>query len=876
MTYVGALLSVIFMLQSLNKIHLLFALLLGYFLVFPLYAEHREGEIIVRYMNGTTDIDKNKTAVQFNLTFQKVFKLTNSVLYSVDANQHPGDLKKDLEKLDCVKYITYNKIYRKQSYDPLFEYQWYLENTGQWVNFTTGVEGVDIGWKEAMSRYVKQADTHVAVMDSGFAKDHKELLKRHLKTVLEIDGISGVDDDGNGYVDDAEGWDFIDGDNDPYDFKGHGTQVAGIISSNQDGVGVQGISPDAYIKPLRVLNRDGSGTSAALAEALEYIYNKPSFRIVNLSLGSAVNDPLVEETIRIIEKDDRVLIVCAAGNGGVDGRGDDNDQLPFYPASYDSNIIVSVSAIDRSGNLSLFSNYGSDSVDIAAPGENLKVITIKRELRGTLSADGISWRETFSWKDSIIKSWSRKLYGSTYWMESPRSYTYSSTIMPSYINLIGMKDPRLNLKVAYSLIRTDSMWLSLTDDFKEYKNFKPFPKNARSGVKDISIDISEYAGGSLWLEFTFFPKFTTSYFDIGPMEVSDVDTNWNGFPYYEYQNGTSFAAPIVSGVAALVMSHRPDLLASDVKDILLNSVTKSDSLSGKVKSGGMVRADKAMELANTYRKRSSVKFAPTYNQKLTSDLKVKVNDIYLTNQEMTAGLLDGQGDYFEGDSIILKAIPAIGFNFEAWEESGEIISTNETYTFISEFKDYTFKAKFIEDLSDPDNDEFPNYAEAIYGTDIGSPDSDNDLLNDYDEWRVSWYGSSLRLLEDDSETISLLEEIIGADSYNKGKQEGMSVGISEGKVLGRSEGEQIILNNLTAYNLFTSEQYEEALQSLDTNATPYTASWFYVPDQGWMWSQKETYPWFYDANSSNWMYFESGHEKPRFYNYATKEWMTVE
>jgi hypothetical protein len=360
------------------------------------------------------------------------------------------------------------------------------------------------------------------------------------------------------------------------------------------------------------------------------------------------------------------------------------------------------------------------------------------------------------------------------------------------------------------------------------------------------------------------------------MEVSDVDTNWNGFPYYEYQNGTSFAAPIVSGVAALVMSHRPDLLASDVKDILLNSVTKSDSLSGKVKSGGMVRADRAMELANTYRKRSSVKFAPTYNQKLTSDLKVKINDILLTKQEMTAGLLDGQGDYFEGDSIILKAIPAIGFNFEAWEESGEIISTNETYTFISEFKDYTFKAKFIEDLSDPDNDEFPNYAEAIYGTDIGSPDSDNDLLNDYDEWRVSWYGSSLRLLEDDSETISLLEEIIGADSYNKGKQEGMSVGISEGKVLGRSEGEQIILNNLTAYNLFTSEQYEEALQSLDTNATPYTASWFYVPDQGWMWSQKETYPWFYDANSSNWMYFESGHEKPRFYHYATKEWMTVE
>ena len=71
--------------------------------------------------------------------------------------------------MNCVKYITYNKIYRKQSYDPDFDDQWYLENTGQPVNYSTGVEDIDIGWIVAMSRYVRQADTHVAVMDSGFA-----------------------------------------------------------------------------------------------------------------------------------------------------------------------------------------------------------------------------------------------------------------------------------------------------------------------------------------------------------------------------------------------------------------------------------------------------------------------------------------------------------------------------------------------------------------------------------------------------------------------------------------------------------------------------------------------------------------------------------
>jgi hypothetical protein len=91
-----------------------------------------------------------------------------------------------------------------------------------------------------------------------------------------------------------------------------------------------------------------------------------------------------------------------------------------------------------------------------------------------------------------------------------------------------------------------------------------------------------------------------------------------------------------------------------------------------------------------------------------------------------------------------------------------------------------------------------------------------------------------------------------------------------------ADAEQSVIGNPSAYNLFTSEQYEEALQSLDTTATPYTPNWFYIPDQGWMWTQKSAYPYFYDANSSNWMYFQSGHENPRFYHYGTKEWMTLE
>ena len=951
-----------------------------------LSADHKEGEIIVRYTDGTTDFEKNKTAVQFELTFKKSFKLTNSALYSFDANQSLGDLKKKLEKLSSVKYVSENKIYRKQSYDPFFGYQWYLDNTGQTIRYISGNANIDIGWKDAIGRYRKQNNTYVAVLDSGFARDHPELQGRLAISTAESTGTLGVDDDNNNYRDDEIGWDFIDNDNDPYDFRGHGTQVAAIIAGATNGVGIQGISQDAYIRPIRVLNRDGTGSTSHLLEALQYIYENPGIRIINLSLGGPSYDRILEEAFKAFEKDNQVLIVAAAGNGGDDGRGDDNDQKPYYPSSYDSSSVISVASINSKGDLSSFSNYGQDSVDIAAPGNNIVVATVERISVPSLAteADGGVWREELWWLDSISKTWERNLYGSSYWLESPRNYSgYSSLTSPSF-DLSQRYDPRVKITLDFELAFGGNVYLMVSRDSMNWTTLEKFTSYSTGGGQVFEFDVSKWVGDdSVWLKFDFFPKSNLEYFDVGPIRIEDVSSQaWSGTPYYDFAQGTSFAAPVVSGVASLVMSHRPDLLASDVKEILMNSVQSLNSLSNKVKSGGIVRADKALELADTYRKRSSVNFAPTYNQKLTSDLKVKVNDIYLTNQEMTAGLLDGQGDYFEGDSIILKAIPAIGFNFEGWEESGEIISTNETFTFISEFKDYTFKAKFIEDLSDPDNDEFPNYAEALYGTDIGNPNTDNDALNDYDEWQVGWYGSSLRLLEDDSATISLLEDILGEDSYKKGELAGIekgktsvttdpyaynlvkkssydqalqdanasaeqsiadakvlakAEGIDEGKTLGKSEGESSVTSNPSLYNLVTKTSYDQALQDANASAeqaiadakvlakakgidegktlgksegetsvtsnpsaynlvtqsaydemmnelmsasnadtTPYNEGWFYLPNQGWLWTTRTTYPYFYDSTTKAWMYFQSGNDMPKFYHYGTKEWMSVE
>jgi F0F1-type ATP synthase membrane subunit b/b' len=105
-------------------------------------------------------------------------------------------------------------------------------------------------------------------------------------------------------------------------------------------------------------------------------------------------------------------------------------------------------------------------------------------------------------------------------------------------------------------------------------------------------------------------------------------------------------------------------------------------------------------------------------------------------------------------------------------------------------------------------------------------------------------------------------------------------GIEEGKALGKSEGESSVTSNPSAYNLVTQDAYDQMMNDLmsasDSNATHYTEGWFYHPSRGWMWTDLSAYPYFYDATDKDWMYFQSGNDKPKFYRYKTKTWLTVE
>ena len=203
----------------------------------------------------------------------------------------------------------------------------------------------------------------VAVIDSGVDTDHPDLAAQIWVNPGEI-ADNGIDDDNNGFIDDIHGWDFVEDDAVPDDPNGHGTHVAGTIAAVRDnGTGVAGVADNARIMALRFLNAQGSGyTSDALA-ALEYAIDNDA-PISNNSWGGGGFNTTLSALIESAEATH--LFVAAAGNSGLN-----TDLSPQYPAAYDAANILSVAAHGSGGDLASFSNYGTTTVDISAPGVSI-------------------------------------------------------------------------------------------------------------------------------------------------------------------------------------------------------------------------------------------------------------------------------------------------------------------------------------------------------------------------------------------------------------------------------------------------------------------------------------------------------------------------
>ena len=298
---------------------------------------------------------------EFGLQELKRFNLIDVHLYRTleDKDETIASLKES----PFVEYVEPDNLrYARDTFpnDPSFDGQWSLHNTGQ----SGGTVDADIDASEAWDLTTGSPLVIVAVIDSGIDYNHEDLRANMWENPGEIAG-NGLDDDGNGYVDDRFGIDAITGKGDPLDDDGHGTHVAGIIAAaGNNGIGVSGVCWTCKIMALKFLPNNDSGTVSDEIECIQYAVNHGA-GIINGSFGDYTYSQAEKDAIDAAGQKG-VLCVFAVGN-----EGRNNDVESHFPSSHESENIIAVGISDRDDELVSWSDYGLSSVDVAAPGQQI-------------------------------------------------------------------------------------------------------------------------------------------------------------------------------------------------------------------------------------------------------------------------------------------------------------------------------------------------------------------------------------------------------------------------------------------------------------------------------------------------------------------------
>lgn len=622
--------------------------------------DYAEGQAVILIKSGNKNILKNKDFFGKRIKINKVFNFgKNGSAYDIVAvisstDYTTKELIKTVGEKNCV-YTAQPNYKRKASSltdDSYSKFQWALDNDGQ----NGGSAELDLQPEQVWNKGVTSSEKVIAIVDSGIDFENEDL-QGVFWTNENTRDLPGL-----------HGYDFANNDTNPQDDYGHGTHCAGIISAvanNQKGI--SGINHFAKIMALKVLDSDGYGYDEDIISAFNYIYEAQCLGVdivaVNNSFGST-DDSQIFKTIFNAIGEKGALLVCASGNESID-----NDKIASVPANTDSPYCISVAASNEKDELAEFSNYGLETVDVAAPGTDILSTVSYDCYNPTLysqekQAEVSDYFNDFNSELSGIQILKSNNTAGEITVEQTGEEFFGEKTDNSGSAKVNIKNSQSGdlfiIKIPYTASLKSSaknpannslMFKAYAPDYDSEKNlsyvlFGDTEDNLTaisSSVSDLNYGMYLYDDINYWEHLSFQPNsyskvgqqrafiiavvinddydddFTLYFDDLG---VSKATSDTSVFGKYDFYNGTSMATPYVTGAIGLLSAYHKDLTPLQLKSLLISSTRKVDSFTGKIVSGGVLDLSKALNCDN---------IAPMITEHSSADGKITVSGEYFTD-----------------------------------------------------------------------------------------------------------------------------------------------------------------------------------------------------------------------------------------------------
>ena len=566
--------------------------------------DHRyvPGEAVVRYEPGTDASERLDVRSAAAVGFEESLSVPRTQVVSFKGSVQ--DAVARLEDEPGVAYAQPNFVYHAFAAAPNDTHFGHLWGLGG----TPGV-GALPAWDRSLG-----AGQVIAVVDTGVDLTHPDLAP-NLWT-----GPGGI-----------HGHDFVDNDDVPDDFNLHGSHVAGTAAGvANNALGVAGIAPQAQIMAVRVLDADGGGGSGDIANGIAFAANNGA-GVINLSLGGAGGggDQAMSDAITLAESKGAV-VVAAAGNGGDDGVGDNNDVTPTTPCTLPNANLICVASVTRTGARSEFSNFGPTTVDVGAPGGDGSgtpdgdILSAKPAWATQFSEDFQSGSDGWTATHSSGFDWGLAgsgLDGQSATDSPPGTTSYqnntNSTFQHTGVNLAGQRGCRVDF-----WLRLNGVENALGDDGRLVDAVgvgvaaagslfgEEFAGSTPPGVFE-RVELSlPGADNQADVRPTFkFRSDSTVNGDGAYVDDYSLICRGSGYPNtiagdspveggdYTAIAGTSMAAPHVAGVAALVHAVDPGAPPSQIVQAMKNGAKPAAGMAGVTVTGGVVDAVASMDAA---------------------------------------------------------------------------------------------------------------------------------------------------------------------------------------------------------------------------------------------------------------------------------------